>query len=61
MNKNYYTKFTYMYTQILKNVENLTENNQMLNVLKITPVETYEYGFKKQVPKIFIFKNMKIY
>lgn len=49
-------KNTCMYTQILENEEYLTENNQMLKVLKMTPVETGDYGFKKQVPKIFILK-----
>lgn len=47
---------TCMYTQILENEEYLAENNQMLKVLKMTPVQTGDYGFKKQVPKIFILK-----
>lgn len=45
-----------MYTQILESEEYLTENNQMLKVLKMTPVETGDYVFKEQVPKIFILK-----
>lgn len=49
-------KNTCMYTQIFKNEEYLTENNQMLKVLKMTPIETGDCGFKKQVPKIFILK-----
>lgn len=37
------------------------ENNQMLKVSKTIPVHTGEYGLKEQVPKVSIFKNMKIY
>lgn len=37
------------------------ENNQMLRVLKMIPVETAEYGFKEQVPKVSISKNLKMY
>lgn len=33
----------------------------MLTVSKMIPVHTSEYGFKKQVPKVSIFKTMKIY
>lgn len=41
-----------MHTQISENGDYLVENNQMVRVLKITPVETGEYGFEKQIPKI---------
>lgn len=41
--------------------EYLVENNQMQRLLKMVSVETAEYGFKAQVPKVSISKNLKIY
>ena len=40
----------HMHTHTQENGQHLTENNQMLKVLEITPVHTAEYGFKTQVP-----------
>lgn len=50
-----------MCTHTQENGEYLIENNQIWRILKLIPVEMGEYGFKEQVPKISIFKNMKIY
>lgn len=50
---------THIYTQIGKWKYSIKK--PMLIVSKMVSVHTVDYGFKEQIPKVSIFRNMKIY
>lgn len=52
---------TYMYTQIQENGGIPSRKQSNAESIENDTVETAEYGFKEQVPKVSMSKNLKIY